>query len=75
MKRETDMKILTMLALALSLIACSSENSGKRQEREPTVGKEIADDYNRQMDKARAVEEQVMQQKQRIDEALEEPES
>ena len=62
------MKILTMLALALMLVACGSDETA---EPEPTVGKEIADDYNRQMEKARAVEDQVMQQKQKIDEALE----
>jgi hypothetical protein len=39
-------------------------------EAEPTAGKEIADDYNRAMEKARAVEDQAMQQKQKIDEAL-----
>ena len=69
------MKILTMLAVVLTLIAWSSENSAEPEEREPTVGKEIADDYNRQLDKARAVEDQVMQQKQKIDEALQEAES
>lgn len=69
------MKVLTMLAFALTLIACSSDQSAETEEREPTVGKEIADDYNRQMDKARAVEDQVMQQKQRIDESLAEAEN
>ncbi len=66
------MKILTMLAIALSLVACGSDEAA---EAEPTVGKEIADDYNRQLEKARAVEDQVMQQKQMIDEALKEAES
>lgn len=63
------MKILTMLAIAMALVACGS--SDEAVEAEPTVGKEIADDYNRQLEKARAVEDQVMQQKQKIDEALE----
>ncbi len=62
------MKFLTMLAIALTLVACGADEA---TEREPTVGKEIADDYNRQMDKAREVENQVMEQKRRIDEALE----
>lgn len=61
------MRFLTIIATALALYACSSDEP---PEREPTVGKEIADDYNRQMDEARAVEDQVMQQKQKIDEAL-----
>lgn len=71
MMRETGMKILTMLAIALMLVACGTEEAA---EREPTVGKEIADDYNRQLEKARAVEDQVMQQKRKIDEALAEAE-
>jgi hypothetical protein len=68
---ESGMKTLTMLAVALTLVACSSDESTKTEEREPTVGKEIADDYNRQLEKARAVEDQVMEQKRKIDEALE----
>lgn len=63
------MKFLTIVAMALALAACSS-HSDEPAEREPTVGKEIADDYNRQLDRARAVEDQVMQQKQKIDEVL-----
>ena len=69
------MKFMTMLALALMLVACGSDNPDEVVEAEPTVGKEIADDYNRAMDKARAVEEQAMQQKQKIDEALEQAEN
>ena len=69
------MKILTMLAVASMLIACSPDEAVETEEREPTVGKEIADDYNRQLDQARAVEDQVMQQKQKIDEALQEAEN
>ncbi len=69
------MKFMTMLAIALMLVACGSDTSDEAVEAEPTVGKEIADDYNRAMDKARAVEEQAMQQKQKIDEALEQAEN
>lgn len=61
------MRFLTIIAMVLALTACSADEPA---EREPTVGKEIADEYNRQMDQARAVEDQVMQQKQKIDEAL-----
>ncbi len=74
MMRETGMKILTMLAIALTLVACGSDQATETEEREPTVGKEIADDYNRQLEKARAVEELAMQQKQKMDEALREAE-
>ena len=66
------MKILTMLAAALMLVACGSDDAA---EPKPTVGKEIADDYNRQLEKARAVEDQVMEQKRKIDEALKEAEN
>ncbi len=69
------MKFLLMLAIALMLVACGSDKSDEAVEAEPTVGKEIADDYNRAMDKARAVEEQAMQQKQKIDEALKQAEN
>ncbi len=69
------MKFLPMLAIALMLVACGSDKSDEAVEAEPTVGKEIADDYNRAMDKARAVEEQAMQQKQKIDEALKQAEN
>ncbi len=68
------MKILTMLAIALTLVACGSDEATETEEREPTVGKEIADDYNRQLEEARAVEELAMQQKQKMDEALREAE-
>ena len=64
------MKFITTLAIALMLVACGSDNSDQAVEAEPTVGKEIADDYNRAMDQARAVEEQAMEQKRKIDEAL-----
>ncbi len=69
------MKFMTMLGIALMLVACGSDKSDEPVEAEPTVGKEIADDYNRAMDKARAVEEQAMQQKQKIDEALKQAEN
>ena len=68
------MKFITMLAIALTLVACGSDNSEEAGEAEPTVGKEIADDYNRALDQARAVEDQAMQQKQKIDEALKQAE-
>lgn len=66
------MKILTILAFALTLFACGSDES---EEREPTIGTEIAEDYNEAMDKAREVENQVMEQKEKIDAALKEAEN
>jgi hypothetical protein len=70
--RETGMKILTMLAFALTLVACGSDEP---EEREPTIGTEIAEDYNEAMEKAREVENQVMEQKEKIDAALKEAEN
>ena len=69
------MKILTMLLLALTLVACGSDELADGatevvEEKAPNVGKEIADDYNRAMDRAKNVENQVMEQKQKIDAAL-----
>lgn len=76
------MKILTMivLALTLTLVACGSDESADDttevvEERAPTVGKAIADDYNRAMDRAREVEDKVMEQKRKIDAALNEAEN
>ena len=66
------MKILTMLAFALTLVACGSDEP---EEREPTIGTEIAEDYNEAMDKAREVENQMMEQKEKIDAALKEAEN
>jgi hypothetical protein len=74
------MKILTMIVLTLTLVACGSDESADDttevvEERAPTVGKVIADDYNRAMDRAREVENKVMEQKRKIDAALNEAEN
>jgi len=59
------MKYLIILATALFIAGCGgSSNDG-------TVGEEIADDLNEAMDKAREVEDQIMQHKDEIDDALE----
>ncbi len=76
--RETAMKIVTVLALALTLVACGSDEAAEAEpsvEAAPTVGKEIADNYNRALDKARDVENQVMEQRRKIDEALNDAEA
>ena len=65
------MKILWLLAASIILPGCGSDRSGEREE---TVGKEIADDYNRAMQKARDVEIQLQDSKQRMDAALQEAE-
>ena len=65
------MKILLLFATTLMLFGCSSDSSDEREE---TVGKEIADDYNRAMQKAQDVEVQLQDSKQRMEEALREAE-
>ncbi len=67
------MKILIVLALGLTLMACGPDDSARAEpaaKAEPTVGKEIADHYNRALDQARAVEDQAMEQKQKVEDAL-----
>jgi precorrin-2 methylase len=58
------MKIFVMLAIGLLFAGCGSSSD------EDTVGKEIADDYNEAMDKARAVEEEMQEHKDEIDKAV-----
>ena len=83
------MKFLTEIALAsvlaMTLTACGSDESSDSgaspdssaptaEERAPTVGTEIARDLNSSLDRAKAVETQVMDQKNKIDAALKEAE-
>lgn len=78
------MKILTSTVLLLALVACGADDAPESTsqtdasasaERVPTVGTEIANELNKSLEKARAVEAQVLQQKQDIDDALKEAES
>ena len=68
------MKKLILLATSLVLFGCGSGERDERAVREETVGKQIADDYNRSMQKARDVEIQLEDSKQRMEEALREAE-
>jgi hypothetical protein len=65
------MKTLLLLALCLAFTGCSSEEP---EEREETVGAEIAAGYNNQMEKARQVEDLSFEHKDRMDAALDEAE-
>ncbi len=65
------MKTLFLLVLSLSFAGCSS---GESDEREETVGTEIAAGYNQQMEKARQVEDVSFEHKDRMDAALDEAE-
>jgi hypothetical protein len=63
------MKMLFLLVLSLAFAGCGS---GESDEREETVGTEIAAGYNAQMDKARQVEDLSFEHKDRMDAALDE---
>jgi len=77
------MKALLVFAMSLFVVACSSDerdsavvrdNSGSRSDsaaQEETIGTEIARDLNKPMNRARNVENQVMDQKEKLDAALE----
>ena len=71
------MRIVTVIVAVTAVLAllggCSSSEDEVRQ-RDETVGTEIADGYNRQMEKARQVEDLSFEHKDRLDEALEESE-
>lgn len=59
------MKISVMIAAAILLVACGGSSD------EDTVGKEIADEYNEAMDKARKVEEDLQEHAENIEKAVE----
>lgn len=77
------MKALLVIAMSLFVVACSSDerdsavvrdNSGSRSDavtRDETIGTEIARDLNKPMNRAHNVENQVMDQKEKLDAALE----
>ena len=62
------MRTLVILAIGILVAGCGASSE------EETVGKEIADDYNEAMDKAREVEDKLMEHKENIDKAMEEAE-
>jgi hypothetical protein len=62
-------KLTLLVPIGILVTACGGGESNER--REPTVGAEIADDYNRQMNRAREVELQLDQQKRDLDAAIE----
>ena len=68
---------LFLVMFALTLAGCGGGSSSDESDDDGdngTVGAEIAEDYNRQMDKAREVESQLLESKQNIDDALEDAE-
>jgi len=63
------MKIAFCMIALLLVSGCGSDSAN-----EDTIGTEIADDYNRAMDDAAAVEEQLLEHQREIEEAIEVPE-
>ncbi len=66
--------LLVGLVLAVMLVACGESPEDKKADdgSGETIGAEIASDYNTAMDKARNVEDQLLENKTDIDEAVEE---
>jgi len=64
------MKWICLLLTALVMTACG----GDRDEEAGTVGKQIAEDLNRNLDEARAVEAELEATRNRLDESLEQAE-
>jgi precorrin-2 methylase len=60
------MKIFVILAAGLVFAGCGSSSD------EETVGKEIADDYNEAMDKARDVEQELQEHADEVEKQIEE---
>ena len=77
------MRFLTAMtsacALLLMFAGCGSDDTSESapattEERAPSVGTDVANELNSSMDRAKDVENQVMQHKDRIDSALQEAE-
>jgi hypothetical protein len=62
--------IRNFLLLSVGLVAAACGGGDPDPDREPTVGAEIASDYNRQMDEARELEQQLELKKRELDAAI-----
>ncbi len=62
-----------LLAASLAFVACGGSSGDESSERDSndTVGAEIAEDYNKAMDKAKDVERQLQEQQKKLDDAVE----
>ena len=62
-----------ILAVSVALVACggSSDDDSNDRDSNDTVGAEIAEDYNKAMDKAKDVERQLQEQQRKLDDAVE----
>jgi len=68
------MRTLLAVILSMFVLACSSDKPEEVEERTETIGKEIADNYNQALDRAKDVEAKLQEQKEAIDKALQEAE-
>ncbi len=60
-----------LLAISLTFVACGgSSDDSSEESKNDTVGAEIAEDFNRSMDRAKDVEQKLLDSKTNIDEAL-----
>ena len=62
-----------LLAASLAFVACGGSSGDESSERDSndTVGAEIAEDYNKAMDKAKDIERQLQEQQKKLDDAVE----
>ncbi len=62
-----------LLAASLAFVACGGSSGDESRDRDSndTVGAEIAEDYNKAMDKAKDVERQLQEQQKKLDDAVE----
>jgi len=62
-----------LLAASLAFVACggSSGDESSDSDSNDTVGAEIAEDYNKAMDKAKDVERILQEQQKKLDDAVE----
>ncbi len=62
-----------LLAASLTIVACGGSSGDESSEKDSndTIGAEIAEDYNRAMDKAKDIERQLQEQQKNLDDAVE----
>ncbi len=62
-----------ILAACLAIVACGGSSGDESSEKDSndTIGAEIAEDYNKAMDKAKDVERQLQEQQKNLDDAVE----
>lgn len=73
---KTHLTPVPALIAAFLFAGCDAQESDAARDSErETVGSQVADDYNRQMDRARDVEIQLQDKMERVEDALREADS